>query len=75
MDINDSYLAFIFDEACEYILSMKTFKEIKEGDKMYKQECWIKDPKWIDIEEIKKTKSSNNSSLISEMEKSLEKYR
>ena len=34
MNINDSYLAFIFDEACEYILSMKTKREVKKADKV-----------------------------------------
>ena len=68
-------MAFYFDKACEYILSMKTFKEVKRNNNVYREECWIKEPQWIDVEEIKKTKSLNNSSLISEMKKSLEKYR
>ena len=54
MDINDSYLAFIFDEACEYILSMKTKKEIKRDGKVYLEERWLKEPNWID--EIPKLK-------------------
>ena len=44
MNINDSYLAFIFDEACEYILSMKTKREVKKADKVHLEDSWLKEP-------------------------------
>lgn len=72
MNINDSYLAFIFDEACEYILSMKTKREVKEADKVYLEDSWLKEPNWTD--EIYKDKNTNNSDLISEMKKNLERF-
>ncbi len=72
MNINDSYLAFIFDEACEYILSMKTKREVKEADKVYLEDSWLKEPNWKD--EIYKDKNTNNSDLISEMKKNLERF-
>jgi len=72
MNINDSYLAFIFDEACEYILSMKTKREVKEADKVYLEDSWLKEPNWTD--EINKDKNINNSDLINEMKKNLERF-
>lgn len=72
MNINDSYLAFIFDEACEYILSMKTKREVKGADKVYLEDSWLKEPNWTD--EIYKDKNTNNSDLISEMKKNLERF-
>lgn len=36
MGISNTHLDFCFDEACEYILSMKTFKEVEEGGNVYK---------------------------------------
>lgn len=72
MNINDSYLAFIFDEACEYILSMKTKREVKEADKVYLEDSWLKEPNWTD--EINKVKNINNSNLINEMKKNLERF-
>jgi hypothetical protein len=72
MNINDSYLAFIFDEACEYILSMKTKREVKEAGKVYLEDSWLKEPNWID--EVPKNKNINNSDLISEMKKNLERF-
>ena len=72
MNINDSYLAFIFDEACEYILSMKTKREVKKADKVYLEDSWLKEPNWTD--EIYKNKNTNNSDLISEMKKNLERF-
>lgn len=72
MNINDSYLAFIFDEACEYILSMKTKREVKEVDKVYLEDSWLKEPNWTD--EINKDKNINNSDLINEMKKNLERF-
>lgn len=75
MNINDSYLAFIFDEACEYILSMKTKREVKEADKVYLEDSWLKQPKWIDKQDIVKIKPSNNSDLISEMKDNLKNYK
>ena len=62
-DIEDKYTAFCFDEACEYILSMRTINE--KG-----QEVWIKEPRWIDGE----YKGTSNSSLIAEMKENLKKY-
>lgn len=73
MNINDSYLAFIFDEACEYILSMKTKREVKEDGKVYLEDSWLKEPNWNDSEELKF--KNNNSSLINEMKTNLEKYK
>lgn len=75
MNINDSYLAFIFDEACEYILSMKTKREVKEADKVYLEDSWLKEPNWIDKQDIVKIKPSNNSDLISEMKDNLKNYK
>lgn len=75
MNINDSYLAFIFDEACEYILSMKTKREVKEVDKVYLEDSWLKEPNWIDKQDIVKIKPSNNSDLISEMKDNLKNYK
>lgn len=66
-------MAFCFDEACEYILSMRSFKEIKKDGSVYKQEYWIKEPKWNDIKE-NKIHRNNNSELIEEMKNKLEKY-
>lgn len=62
----------MFDEACEYILSMKTTKEVKENGKVYLKESWIKEPQWND--QIEKYKVNNNSSLISSMKENLKKY-
>ena len=73
MNINDSYLAFIFDEACEYILSMKTKRKVKEDGKVYLEDSWLKEPNWNDSEELKF--KNNNSSLINEMKTNLEKYK
>lgn len=70
---DDPYLAFCFDEACEYILSMQTTKEVIKKKKTYLQEVWIKEPKWIDIEV--KSKPLNNSELIKQMKKELEKFK
>ncbi len=75
MNINDSYLAFIFDEACEYILSMKTKREVKGADKVYLEDSWLKEPNWIDKQDIVKIKPSNNSDLISEMKDNLKNYK
>lgn len=75
MNINDSYLAFIFDEACEYILSMKTKREVKKTDKVYLEDSWLKEPNWIDKQDIVKIKPSNNSDLISEMKNNLKNYK
>ena len=62
MNINDSYLAFIFDEACEYILSMKTKREVKKADKVHLEDSWLKEPNWID--EVPKNKNIDNIKLI-----------
>jgi hypothetical protein len=74
MDINDSYLAFIFDEACEYILSMRTKKEIKRDGKVYLEDKWIKEPEWIDSE-LKYKAKTNNNELINEMKKNLKNFK
>ena len=75
MNINDSYLAFIFDEACEYILSMKTKREVKKADKVHLEDSCLKEPNWSDKDEVKVEKANNNSSLINEMKANLEKYK
>ena len=75
MNINDSYLAFIFDEACEYILSMKTKREVKKADKVHLEDSWLKEANWSDKDEVKVEKANNNSSLINEMKANLEKYK
>lgn len=76
MNINDSYLAFIFDEACEYILSNRGTREIEKNNKRYIEEYWIKEPNWSDKEELKSNnKPKNNSSLINEMKENLKKYK
>lgn len=70
MGIDNTYLAFCFDEACDYI---ESFRKIEYNEKTGKgKEIWIIKPKWID-EEVKK-KSSNNSDLISEMQAELKKF-
>lgn len=66
-------MAFCFDEACEYILSMKTIKEVNKNGKMYHEEAWIREPRWLD--EDNKPKASSNGDLIAEMKKNLEKFK
>lgn len=70
---DDPYLAFCFDEACEFILSMKTTKKVVKNESVYLQEVWIKEPKWID-QEKDTVKPSNNADLIKEMQKQLDKF-
>lgn len=67
--INDTYLAFCFDEACDYILSFKKIEYDKMGNG---KEVWTVKPKWIDEES--KNKKNNNSELISEMKAELKKF-
>ena len=69
---NDHYLAFCFDEACEFILSMRITKEMKKNGKTYLVEVWEKEPKWIDLKE--KPKPANNSELIKQMKKDSERF-
>lgn len=71
--INNTHLAFCFDEACEYILSMKTHKEVKKDGNLYKQECWVKEPNWNDKKTYKK--NNNNNELIIEMQKNLQNFK
>lgn len=52
---------------------MKTLKEVNKNGKMYNEEAWIREPKWID--EDNKPKTSSNSELIAEMKKELEKFK
>ncbi len=68
---NDPYLAFCFDEACEFILSMRTTEIVEENGKRYVAEKWIKEPNWID-KKIQKPK--NNMELFNQMKKNLEKF-
>lgn len=70
--INNTHLAFCFDEACEYILSMKTHKEVKKDGNLYKQECWVKEPNWNDKQ--KEIRVNSNITLINEMKENLKKY-
>lgn len=70
MGIDNTYLAFCFDEACDYIESFRSIEYDKKTGKS--KEVWIVKPKWID-EEVKK-KNSNNSNLISEMQAELKKF-
>lgn len=65
MGIHEHYLAFCFDEAIEYIISMTDYD--KDG-KMF----WKIKPMWNDVEEEKPV---NNSLLISEMLENLKKYK
>ena len=52
---------------------MRTFKEVKRNNNVYKEECWIKKPQWNDI--IKeKIKTSSNIDLVKEMQDDLKKY-
>lgn len=66
---DDTYLAFCFDEACEYIMS---HKKVRYDSKGKGEEYWDTKPKWLD--EVKE-KKRNNLDLINEMESSLEKYK
>ncbi len=68
-------MAFCFDEACEYILSMKTTKEVTKNGKVYLEEAWVKEPNWIDEDKKDKKKTSSNGDLIAEMKKNLEKFK
>ncbi|MEG1004631.1 MAG: hypothetical protein RSF37_14645 [Clostridium sp.] len=68
MGIDNTYLAFCFDEACDYIESFRSVEYDKNGKG---KEIWSIKPKWID-EEVKK--NNNNSDLISEMQAELKKF-
>ena len=68
-------MAFLFDEAVDYIVSMRDKREVKREGKVYLEEHWLKEPNWTDKEELKVEKANNNSSLIDEMKANLEKYK
>lgn len=63
----------MFDEACEYILSMKGKREVQKNGKTYLEEYWIQEPNWSDAPKVKN--NTNNSDLIAEMQKELEKFK
>lgn len=69
MGIDDSYLSFCFDEACEFILKMQTTKIVVKDGKQYEEETWIKQPNWSD-KPIEKPK--NNMELIKQMKNNLD---
>lgn len=76
LGIDDNTLAFLFDEAVDYILSNRGTREIEKNNKRYIEEYWIKEPNWSDKEELKSNnKPKNNSSLINEMKENLKKYK
>ena len=72
MGINDSYLAFCFDEACEFIEDMRTKEVIQKNGKYYEVEKWKRTPHWTDVKE---EKPLNNSSLLAEMKANLDKWK
>ena len=59
LEIEDSYLAFCFDEACLYIQSMLSQKD--------KEDNFVNKPKWID-DDVKTEKQNNNRSAIEWMQ-------
>lgn len=70
----DTWLSLCFDEAVDFILSMKRKKEVKKEDGIYLEEYWVKEPNWIDKKIDVKKKQPNNSALISEMKETLSKF-
>ncbi len=72
MGIENTAEAFKFDEACMYILSNKSTREVTRNGKQYIEEYWINKPKWNDVIEEKRT---NNSELIAAMQENLKKYK
>ncbi|WP_298042521.1 hypothetical protein [uncultured Clostridium sp.] len=75
LGIEDNVLSFFFDEAADYILSMKDKREVKKNGRVYLEEYWIKEPKWSDKNELNIKRANNNSELIAEMKANLEKYK
>lgn len=69
LDINNTHLAFCFDEAVEYILSHRYFADKKEGNMVYKVIKWTKKPRWIDEEEV------SSDDFLANMEANLEKQK
>lgn len=73
MGLDSHYLAFCFDEACDFILDMRVKKVKKEKGQLYEVEEWKRTPHWSDIKE--EPKPRNNSSLFAEMKANLEKWK
>ena len=71
MGIENTHLAFCFDEAVEYILSHRYYKEVKKDNKVYQETMWRKKPNWIDEE----TEEKEENSFISNLEINLEKQK
>ena len=71
MGIENTHLAFCFDEAVEYILSHRYYKEVKKDNKVYQETMWRKKPRWIDEE----TEEKEENSFISNLEINLEKQK
>lgn len=69
LGIENTHLAFCFDEAVEFILSHRYYREVKENNTKYKKMCWTKLPKWND-EEV-----TENNDFFASMEKNLEKQK
>lgn len=59
-------MAFCFDEAVEYILNNRYYKEVKKDNKVYQEVRWRKKPNWIDEE------TEEENSFISNLENNLE---
>ena len=69
LGIENTHLAFCFDEAVEFILAHRYYKEVKEDNKVYKKLCWTKIPNWID-EEVEE-----NNDFFTIMRKNLERQK
>ena len=70
--INDPYLAFCFDEACDFIDNQRYYEEQKDGTLVEK---WNKKPNWIDEKGNNSKRPINNSALIEQMKKQSEKFK
>lgn len=71
LGIEDNYLAFCFDEACDFILSMReTIKTVGKDGLIHESSKWRKTPHFTD-----EVKPLNNSDLINEMQSVLDNKR
>lgn len=66
LGIENTHLAFCFDEAVEYILSYRSYRKVTKNGKSYNEMYWTKIPKWNDEEEETK------KSFFDTMRKNLE---
>ncbi len=50
LGLDNTHLAFCFDEAVELILSHRYYKDVKKNGQTYREMRWTKTPRWIDEE-------------------------